>query len=133
MTTLVVDASAIVELLRRTSAGKSSASALQGVTAVAPAHVDAEVFSALARLARGDPTEAPMVRPRLRELHRSPIVRYTCAPLLETAWTLRDNVSARDALYVALARRLRAPLLTADAKLARAPASALGITVQLAC
>ena len=37
------------------------------------------------------------------------------------AWTLRGNLSAYDAMYVALAELLDAPLLTADAKLAHAP------------
>jgi predicted nucleic acid-binding protein len=37
------------------------------------------------------------------------------------AWELRTNLSAYDALDVALAERLDAPLLTADARLARAP------------
>lgn len=37
------------------------------------------------------------------------------------AWELRTNLSAYDALYVALAEQLNAPLLTADARLARAP------------
>ncbi len=36
-------------------------------------------------------------------------------------WALRDNVTYYDALYVALAARLGYPLLTADARLARAP------------
>jgi predicted nucleic acid-binding protein len=40
---------------------------------------------------------------------------------LAAQWELRTNLSAYDALYVALAERLDAPLLTADARLARAP------------
>ncbi len=42
-------------------------------------------------------------------------------PLAERAWTLRHNLSFYDALYVALADRLDVPLLTGDARLARAP------------
>ncbi len=49
---VVIDASAVIELLRRTAAGKRAAAAVEGVTLAAPAHLDAEVLSALARLAR---------------------------------------------------------------------------------
>jgi len=100
---VVVDATAVVELVRRTKVGKRAADSLRGQTVTAPAHLDAEVLSALARMARDDPDDAPLVRPRLRQLARAPITRYPCAPLLEDAWTLRDNVATRDALYVALA------------------------------
>ena len=47
--------------------------------------------------------------------------RYPHGPLATAAWALRDNVTYYDALYVALAARLGYPLLTADARLARAP------------
>jgi predicted nucleic acid-binding protein len=50
-------------------------------------------------------------------------------PLLAAAWDLRHNLALRDALYVTLARRLGALLVTADARLAEAPA--LGIAVTL--
>ena len=36
-------------------------------------------------------------------------------------WELRANVTAYDAAYLALAEALRAPLLTTDGRLARAP------------
>jgi len=41
--------------------------------------------------------------------------------LAAVAWALRDNLSFYDALYVALAAALDAPLITADARLASAP------------
>ena len=44
--------------------------------------------------------------------------------LAERAWELRENVSFYDALYVALAEALEAPLVTLDARLAGRPASA---------
>ena len=45
---------------------------------------------------------------------------YPTGPLLRRAWQLRDNVTAYDACYVALAEALDCPLLTADARLSRA-------------
>jgi predicted nucleic acid-binding protein len=50
-----------------------------------------------------------------------PMERYTHEPLIDRIWRLRDNLTAYDAAYVALAEGLRAPLLTCDAKLASAP------------
>jgi predicted nucleic acid-binding protein len=131
MARVVVDASAVVELLRRTWAGKRAAQALRGATLTAPAHLDTEVLSALARLAREDPAETTAAARRIHQLARAPISRYPCAPLLAAAWALRDNIAVRDALYVALAQRLNAPLVTADTRLARAPGSALGISVHI--
>ena len=49
--------------------------------------------------------------------------------LLDRVWELRDNLSASDASYVALAERLDCPLLTADARLSRAPGVRCTITV----
>ena len=42
-------------------------------------------------------------------------------------WALRDNVIASDAVYVALASSLDAPLVTTDQRLARAPIDDVGI------
>lgn len=86
-----------------------------------PAHFDAEVFSALGRLVRAGNLEERLMEPILHQLAHAPFFRYTLRPLLVTAWGLRHNLSLRDALYVALARRLEAPLITADTRLAQAP------------
>jgi len=96
---------------------------------VVPAHFDAEVFSALGRLVRGRELAEGSVEPILSELARAPFVRYTLQPLLAAAWGLRHNLALRDALYVALARRLKSILVTADGRLAQAPA--LGVAVVL--
>lgn len=127
MPALVVDASALVELLLNTTVGERVRDALKGASPTAPAHVDAEVFSAFGRLARAGEVEEPVVGRALGRLARAPIVRYPIAPLLGEAWELRHNVAQRDALYVVAARRLGAPLLTTDARLAGAPR--LGVTV----
>ena len=61
-----------------------------------------------------------MVVEALDDLVDLSIVRYSHGPLLHRMWALRDNGSAYDAAYVALAEELGAPLLTLDARLARA-------------
>ncbi len=129
MALVVVDASAAVELLRRTPVGRQVGHGLRASTAAAPAHFDAEVFSAFGRLARDRVMSTAQVGLALVELARAPIQRMPVPPLLEEAWSLRDNVSQRDALYVVLARRLEASLLTADARLARVPRLGVSVTV----
>ena len=49
------------------------------------------------------------------------VVRYPHLPLIERIWTLRSNVSVFGAAYLALAEAVDAPVVTADAKLARTP------------
>lgn len=129
MAVVVVEASAAVELLLGTIGGRQAGRFLLGHTAAAPAHLDAEVLSALGRLVRDGSVEETTVEPRLQELARAPISRFALAPLLGDAWGLRHNLALRDALYVTLARRLGATLLTADGRLSRSPRLGVAITL----
>lgn len=126
---VVVDASAVVELLLRTAAGERVGDELRGETASAPAHLDAEVLSALGRLERDGQIDEQTVERGLRHLARAPVTRIPITPLLVDAWALRANLALRDALYVCLARRLNARFLTTDARIAGAPR--LGVTVSI--
>jgi predicted nucleic acid-binding protein len=89
----------------------------------APAHLDAEVVSALRGLARVKPAVERSAPTALRHLAGFPIRRMPLAPLLVRIWQLRADVTAYDAAYVALAERLSAPVITCDAKLATASAT----------
>ena len=120
---IVADASAILELLLRTDAGSEVEARLlgPGETIHAPALVDLEVAQVLRRyVARGEMTPA-RARTSLDLMLAFPMERHTHEPLLSRIWELRDNLTAYDAAYVALAEGLRAPLLTCDARLAKAP------------
>lgn len=86
----------------------------------APAHLDAEVVSALCGMARDSPALDRTVPGALTHLAGFPIRRMPLHPLLERMWALRHNVTAYDAAYVALAERLDSPLITCDAKLVAA-------------
>lgn len=117
----VLDASAFVELVLRSDAGRQAEEQLRGSTVVVPAHFDAEAFSALGRLFRAGELSEERVETALDKLARAPLTRYPVAPLLRIAWSLRENLALRDALYVALAQRIEGTLLTADARLTKAP------------
>lgn len=130
--TLVLDASAVVDLLLRTERGERVARMLEtrdDEDLVTVAHLDAEVLSALARGHRAGELDADEVTAALRLLGEMALARVPIGTdLLEAAWALRHSVFAKDALYVALARALGAGLVTTDARLARAvPGIAAGL------
>jgi predicted nucleic acid-binding protein len=122
---LVVDASAVAELLLRRSSAEAVARELRehDFDVHAPHLLDVEVLSALRRLVATGAASAERARQALDDLLDLRIVRYPHDVLALRMWQLRDNFSAYDAAYVALAEALadeRAPLVTADARLARA-------------
>ena len=116
---LVVDASVVVEVLRRSELGDAVATALRGATLAAPAHLDAEVLSALGRLVRAGDAQPATASQALDRLVRLPVERYPLAPLGQRAWARRENIASRDGLYIACAETLTATLLTLDGRLAR--------------
>jgi predicted nucleic acid-binding protein len=123
---VVVDASAMVDLLVGSPLGDAVRRRLEDHELHAPAHFDAEVLSALGRLHRAGNLSADDVARRLARTAGAPIHRHSLTPLLDGAWELRHRVRLVDGLYLALAARLDAPLLTTDAALAAvAPAAEL--------
>ena len=116
---LVVDASAVVELLLSTPVGAQVAARLgPDHTLHAPDLLGVEVVSVLRRLHRLDQLAAADSDRALVDLRALGIASYEHEPLLGRALALRDSLTAYDATYVALAEALGAPLLTCDRKLA---------------
>lgn len=72
------------------------------------------------QLANGSLTSTQALH-ALEDLVSLPLVVYPTASLLRRGWELRDNISAYDSCYVALAEALDCPLVTADKRLAKAP------------
>jgi predicted nucleic acid-binding protein len=125
---LVIDASAAAEYLLRTPLGQKLESLIEEAFLLAPALLDAEVLSALRRALLQGRLEEHRARLALQDLSDWQVDRIPHTVLLREAWKHRHNVSAYDALYVAVAGLYEAPLLTADGPLSRAPG--LGIVVQ---
>ena len=122
MSSLIVDASALVEYLLRTERGQEVESALSSQEADlhVPALCDVEVTAALRRgILRGALAES-RAEQALTAYLDLPLNRHGHQTLLPRILALRANFTAYDASYVALAERLEAPLLTADRRLARA-------------
>jgi predicted nucleic acid-binding protein len=118
---VVIDASALLELVVQSERAPAVAQAVGATEMVAPDVVNPEVLSILRRLERAGTLAARQAVQAVDDLMDAPVRRFSTLPLLAEAWTLRANVSAADACYVVLARILRCPLLTADRKLSRAP------------
>ena len=118
---VVLDAAAAVDVLLDNERGRSARRHLEGADLFSAVHLDAEVFSALARLHRDEQLSADAVSARLALLADIDVTRLPIsAPLLAAAWALRANIAARDALYVAAARGLDGKLLTTDDRLSKA-------------
>lgn len=124
----VPDASAVVEYLLQTPAGVAIGELIAGAELAAPELLDPEVMSSLRRRVLGGRLSEGRALRILDELAGLPIERVAHRSLIHTAWQLYRNVSAYDALYVALAHTRGFALLTADGRLARA--SGLGVSVQ---
>jgi len=123
---IVLDASAAVLALLNDGDARRS---LAGETVVVPHLVDAEVAHALrAQVRRGRFGTDAAGAALLRWAHLG-LRRFAVVGLLPRIWELRDNLSAYDATYVALAEATGCPLVTADARLARAPGPQCAITV----
>jgi predicted nucleic acid-binding protein len=118
---VVVDASALVELLLQSKRAPAVLQAVGDTEMVAPDGINPEVLSTLRRLERIGELRAARASLAVDHLLGAPVRRLPTLPLLPRAWTLRANVTSYDACYVALARELRCPLITADLKLSQAP------------
>jgi predicted nucleic acid-binding protein len=118
---IVPDASVILELLLRTPAAHAIETRLfdEDETLHAPALLDVEVAQVLRRYESRGEISAERGRLALDLLAQFPIQRYPHEPLLQRIWTLRRNLTAYDAAYVALAEALDATFLTRDARVGR--------------
>lgn len=95
----------------------------------APHLIDFEVTSGLRRHVMSGQLPPDLGRSALGVWRRLGLTRYAGSGLLERVWELRDNLSVYDAGYVALAESFGCTLVTADARLSRAPGLRCPVTV----
>ncbi len=128
MTDVVLDASAAVEILFNTATGQAlRANIPSNVTEWVPEVYFVEVASVIRRAELNGRITPERAASAVDVLLAAPTNRVQVKPLLSEAWTLRQNMTVPDALYVVLARHLDAPLVTADVRLART--AGLGVRV----
>ncbi|HXK26053.1 MAG TPA: type II toxin-antitoxin system VapC family toxin [Myxococcota bacterium] len=118
---IVLDASAVLELLLITDKGRSVAERIapREESLHAPHLIDLEVAQVLRRYVTRGQIGEQRAREALDDFRDLDLSRYPHDVLLDRIWELRHNASAYDAAYLSLAETLEAPLLTTDARLAR--------------
>lgn len=119
---IVVDASALLEVLLRTPAAEAIEALLfaERQTLHAPYLLDVEVTQVLRRYAREGAIDEGRGSEAIADLADFAIRRYPHGFLLRRVWSMRNNFTAYDAIYVALAEALNARFLTRDQRLAAA-------------
>jgi predicted nucleic acid-binding protein len=121
---IVVDASALMEVLLQTERGERVEVRLFGDDDElhAPHLIDVEIVQGLRRLVRTGELASGRAEEAIADLAELDLHRHAHFDLVGRAWKLRDNITAYDAMYVVLAEAIEAPLVTCDAALAKAPA-----------
>lgn len=119
---IVLDASAAIDWLLQTPAGRKVEERIfsHGESLHAPHLLDVEFTQVLRRLVRERTVEASRAEQAIVDLVNLPITRYPHFVFLPRVWQLRHNLTAYDALYIALAERLNATLVTRDGRLSAA-------------
>ena len=119
---VVLDASAGVEIVLRTTRGEALLARLESFDAVviAPSHFAVEAAGALRRLEGAGEVGQDRARFALARLTQL-VTAAAVDELIIDAWALRDNLTVADAVYVVLARRSGAALMSIDERMLRAP------------
>ena len=120
---IVLDASALLEFLLQTPLGlRVEACLFRGEHEFhAPHLIDVEVTQGLRRLVRAGEVSPDRALQAIADLADFDLHRHSHVDLLTRAWKLRENVTAYDAMYVALADALGSSLVTCDTPLAKTP------------
>ena len=120
---IVLDASAAIEWLLQTPDGQRIERRIyrRNETLHAPHLLDLEVAQVLRRLVRQGAVGLSRAEEAIEDLQALRVTRHPHAIFLRRIWQMRDNLSAYDAVYVALAETLKAPLITRDSRLASIP------------
>lgn len=115
----MLDASAAVELVLATRAGAAVAQRLRGETVHAPGHFDVEVIGSIRRAVVRRLISDHEGLVAVADFRSLAVRRWATTPFVDRAYRLRNSHSVADAVYVALAEGLAAPLVTCDERLAQ--------------
>lgn len=117
---IVLDASVVVAALVDSGHdGQWAESLVTDGALAAPELMLAEATNILRRLEQSGQVSRLEANSAQRDLSRLELNLFPFAPFAGRVWALRDNLTAYDAWYVALAEALGCPLATLDRKLGR--------------
>lgn len=128
---IVVDASALIEVLLRSSTGAKIWRRLSAAeeTLHAPHLIDVETAQVMRRYVQQGELTAERGRAIVQLLPQIPVRRYSHVPLLPRMWALRSNATAYDAAYLSLAEVLEATLVTCDSAMQSVPGVTAAVEV----
>lgn len=128
---IVLDASAVIDWLLQTPAGQRIEQRIYArQDTLHSVHLlDVEFLQVLRRLVRQGILHPGRAEQAVEDMLALRITRHAPALLLRRIWRLRQNLTACDAAYVALAEELRAPLITRDQRIAAAPGHRAAVEV----
>jgi predicted nucleic acid-binding protein len=128
---IVLDASAAVDWLLQTPAGQRIEQRIyaRSETLHTVHLLDVEFAQVLRRLVREKTLAVKRAEEAIEDLSALRMTRYAPALLLKPIWRHRQNLSAYDAAYIALAEELKASLITRDRRIAAAPGHRAAVEV----
>jgi predicted nucleic acid-binding protein len=128
---IVLDASATVDWMLQTPAGQRIEQRIyaRNDTLHSVHLLDVEFVQVLRRLVRERSLTSSRAEEAIEDLMALRVTRYAPVLLHSRIWQLRNNMTAYDAAYVALAEELEAPLITRDQKIAAVPGHAAAVEV----
>jgi predicted nucleic acid-binding protein len=127
--TVVIDASAVIDILLGGDRAERLESQLADEHWVAPELIDAEVLHTLRGFERVGRIDDERAGGAVDDLGDMPIERFGHRELVPIVWELRHNATAYDAMYIALATVLDCPVVTTDRRLAGMPRLGIVVTV----
>lgn len=118
--TAVVDSSALVAfLIDQGPDGRWARRALSDGPVLGPELIPVESSNILRRLERIGDVASSVALAAHRDLVEHDIELHPFSPFADRIWQLRNNLTAYDAWYVALAESSHCPLVTLDQRLSR--------------
>jgi predicted nucleic acid-binding protein len=117
---IIIDTSAVLAALVGGAPGRQARTRIAAAGSLhAPHLLDVEILHALRGLVRGRKLSVDRAQDASTDYARLNITRYPVSGMSNRIWQLRNNLTAYEACFVALAEALECPIVTCDERLSR--------------